>query len=64
MGDLFSALYLGLHLRREKMALGIATSTMAKLAGKSANKNALPSGPVEMEKPALQETLSLPAKGK
>ena len=64
MGDLFSALYLGLHLRREKMALGIATSTMAKLAGKSANKNALPSGPVEMEKPTLQETLSLPAKGK
>ena len=60
MGDLFSALYMGLHLRKDKMALGIATSTMAKLAARSANKNALPSGQVELEKAALQETLSLP----
>ena len=60
MGDLFSALYMGLHLRKDKMALGIATSTMAKLAASSANKNALPSGQVELEKAALQETLSLP----
>ncbi len=59
MGDLFSALYMGLHLRKDKMALGIATSTMAKLAARSANKNALPSGQVELEKAALQETLSL-----
>ena len=61
MGDLFSALYMGLHLRQHKMALGIATSTMAKLAAKSANRNALPSGQVELEKAALQETLSLPS---
>ena len=61
MGDLFSALYMGLHLRQNKMALGIATSTMAKLAAKSANRNALPSGQVELEKAALQETLSLPS---
>ena len=60
MGDLFSALYMGLHLRKDKMALGIATSTMAKLAARSANKNVLPSGQVELEKAALQETLSLP----
>lgn len=60
MGDLFSALYMGLHLRKDKMALGIATSTLAKLAARSANKNALPSGQVELEKAALQETLSLP----
>ena len=60
MGDLFSALYMGLHLRKTKMALGIATSTMAKLAARSANKNVLPSGQVELEKAALQETLSLP----
>ncbi|MEC7155090.1 MAG: hypothetical protein VXW66_06460, partial [Pseudomonadota bacterium] len=60
MGDLFSALYMGLHLRRDKMALGIATSTMAKLAGRSANKNVLPSEQVELEKAALQETLPLP----
>ena len=60
MGDLFSALYMGLHLRKDKMALGIATSTMAKLAARSANKNELPSGQVEVEKAALQETLSLP----
>ena len=60
MGDLFSALYMGLHLRKDKMALGIATSTMAKLASRSANKNVLPSGQVELEKAALQETLSLP----
>jgi hypothetical protein len=32
---------------------------MAKLAARSANKNALPSGQVELEKAALQETLSL-----
>jgi len=61
MGDLFSALYLGLHLRQDKMALGIATSTMAKLAAKSANKNVLPSSQIELEKAALQETLSLPS---
>ena len=61
MGDLFSSLYMGLHLRQNKMALGIATSTMAKLAAKSANRNALPSGQVELEKAALQETLSLPS---
>ena len=60
MGDLFSALYMGLHLRKDKMALGIATSTMAKLAARSANKNVLPNGQVELEKAALQETLSLP----
>ena len=60
MGDLFSALYMGLHLRKDKMALGIATSTMAKLAARSANRNVLPSGQVELEKAALQETLSLP----
>ena len=60
MGDLFSALYMGLHLRKDKMALGIATSTMAKLAARSANKNALPSGQVELEKAAHQEALSLP----
>ena len=60
MGDLFSALYMGLHLRKDKMALGIATSTMAKLATRSANKNVLPAGQVELEKAALQETLSLP----
>ena len=60
MGDLFSALYMGLHLRRDKMALGIATSTMAKLASRSANKNVLPSEQVELEKAALQETLLLP----
>ena len=60
MGDLFSALYMGLHLRKDKMALGIATSTMAKLAARSANKNVLPTGQVELEKAALQETLSLP----
>ena len=61
MGDLFSSLYMGLHLRQNKMALGIATSTMAKLAAKSANRNALPSGQVELEIAALQETLSLPS---
>ena len=60
MGDLFSALYMGLHLRKDKMAMGIATSTMARLAARSANKNVLPSGQVELEKAALQETLSLP----
>ena len=60
MGDLFSALYMGLHLRRDKMALGIATSTMARLASRSANKNVLPNDQVELEKAALQETLPLP----
>ena len=61
MGDLFSSLYMGLHLRQDKMALGIATSTMAKLAAKSSNKNTLPSEQVRLEKAATQETLTLPS---
>ncbi|MDB2584776.1 bifunctional hydroxymethylpyrimidine kinase/phosphomethylpyrimidine kinase [Alphaproteobacteria bacterium] len=62
MGDLFSALYLGLHLAGEAKALGIATGTLAHIANVNMETQTLPHGPLSLAAPTLQETLVVPTK--
>jgi pyridoxine kinase len=57
MGDLFSALYLGLRLIGDAKALGIATGTLAHIANRNMQTQTLPHGPLTLAAPALQETL-------
>ena len=60
MGDLFAALYLGLHLKGESKALGIATGTMAAIAAGRTNAASLPHGPLSLTPPSLQDKVFLP----
>jgi len=60
MGDLFAALYLGLHLKGESKALGIATGTMAAIAAGRMNAASLPHGPLALAQPTLQDKVFLP----
>lgn len=62
MGDLFSALYLGLRLAGEAKALGIATGTLAHIANVNMETQTLPHGPLSLAAPTLQETLVVPTK--
>ena len=60
MGDLFAALYLGLHLKGEGKALGIATGTMAAIAAGQMSATSLPHGPLTLTPPSLQDKIFLP----
>lgn len=57
MGDLFAALYLGLHLHGEAKKLGTACGTLASIAARNVDAATLPHGPVSLSAPALQDTL-------
>lgn len=57
MGDLFSALYLGLYLEENPKALGIATGTLAQIASANMQTQTLPHGPLTLSAPLIQETL-------
>jgi pyridoxine kinase len=60
MGDLFSALYLALKLDDDPKALGIATGTLAAIAGANMETRTLPHGPLALSAPLIQETLVVP----
>lgn len=55
MGDFFAALYLGLRLNKKSQALGIASATMAQIAGNNIKARTLPHGPISLAAPAIQE---------
>ena len=57
MGDLFSALYLGLRLEENPKALGIAAGTLAQIASANMETQTLPHGPLTLSAPLIQETL-------
>ena len=59
MGDLFSALYLGLHLKAEPKALGVACATLAQIASNNLEATQLPHGPVRLASAAIQEKINL-----
>ncbi len=59
MGDLFSALYLGLHLKGEPKALGVACATLARIASGNMETTQLPHGPVRLAPAAIQEKIDL-----
>lgn len=57
MGDTFAALYLGLYLKGEEHALGIATATVANLATKANARGRLPSAPILLAHPIKEQDL-------
>ena len=59
MGDLFSALYLGLSLKSEPKALGVACATLAQIANRNLEATQLPHGPVNLAPAAIQEKINL-----
>jgi pyridoxine kinase len=59
MGDLFSALYLGLSLKGEPKALGVACATLAQIANRNLEATQLPHGPVNLAPAAIQEKINL-----
>ena len=58
MGDCFAALYVGLHLKGEAKALGIACASLAQMANQNMQTAQLPHGPVVLAQPALTDKLA------
>jgi pyridoxal/pyridoxine/pyridoxamine kinase len=58
MGDLFSGLYLALHLKGEPKALGVACATLAQIASDNLETTQLPHGPVRLAPAAIQEKIN------
>ncbi len=55
MGDLFSALYLGLTLQNNPNALGIACATLADMAAENQSADSLPHGVINLSVPVQQK---------
>ena len=59
MGDLFSGLYLALHLKRQPKALGVACATLAQIASDNLETTQLPHGPVRLAPAAIQKKINV-----
>ena len=58
MGYCFAALYVGLYLKGEAKALGIACASLAQMANQNMQTAQLPHGPVVLAQPALTDKLA------